>query len=145
MTPEQIKQLDCDFLEHPLARRVATLLHLEGVTYAQAFDMELSPQVRAAIHDIEFGIVTITPRLEELARQLVQPQSVWFAQLDPILGDFSIKRTKEEVIEDIEDWAVRIDDRRWERRGDEWVHGYFPNGDTDEYREIVIRIYEVQL
>lgn len=71
MTPEQIKQLNHDARAYPLPLRIAALLYIEGVTYKQAFEMNLSPQIRACYHDIQFGNVVIAPRLQELALSLV--------------------------------------------------------------------------
>lgn len=99
MTPEQIKQLDQDAKDYPLEQRVAALMYMEGVTYKQLLDLKVSTKVHVALHDILFGIAAMTPRLQELARQLVEPQSVWVVSYLDDDGKYgaTARRTHEEA------------------------------------------------
>jgi len=94
MTPEQIRQLVQDAYDYPFERRIAALLHLEGVTVIQAQRMALPTSVVSALHDIVFEKIKLTPRLEELARQLA-PSEVYIIQVtgkDSVTLDTIIQR-----------------------------------------------------
>lgn len=122
MTPEEMNQLIDEAWEYPLERRIAALLHLGGVPREKAvtYFINESYPVICELDGIASGLRPLTPRLEELARQLVQPQSVWLAYHDTPADRhvLAIKRTEAEVKEAVEDY-IRVEEK-WYFDGLEW-------------------------
>ena len=121
MNTETIKQLVLDAEQYSLARRTAAALYLAGMTEqdvlkalfhdagAVLWGKCVKADIQRELFRIENGEVTLTPRLEELARQLVQPQSVWVVQYLDDDGKYgaTAKRTHEEA------YAIGSRERSW--------------------------------